>query len=405
MRVALISEHYPPMRTSAAIQMQDLAIELFRQGHEPIVITPSNEINAEWEAGFMDGIQVLRLAVGRTHKTGSYFLRTLSEFLLPFLMIYKLRKSPFNDLQWKLIIWYSPSIFFGPLIWKMKRSAGCKTYLILRDIFPEWALDLGLIRKGVTYAFFKLIANFQYSTADTIGVQTKSNLTYLTDWANRPHRNLQVLQNWQTPRKNIGSSINVTNTSLAGRKIFAYIGNMGIAQGMDIFIDLAENINNNKDLGFLFVGRGSEVPRLKACIKELSLSNILFFDEVDPQEMPGLLEQCHIGLLALDPRHTTHNIPGKFLTYLLASLPVLARVNAGTDLAHLIEDEGVGKVYIGESVEEFRILAQEIVCNQVSYELMSSNGRKLAESVFSTTSAVHQILTTYLDNSSFSPKV
>ena len=121
--------------------------------------------------------------------------------------------------------------------------------------------------------------------------------------------------------------------------------------------------------------------------------------------MPGLLEQCHIGLLALDPRHTTHNIPGKFLTYLLASLPVLARVNSGTDLAHLIEDEGVGKVYIGESVEEFRILAQEIVCNQVSYELMSSNGLKLAESVFSTTSAVHQILTTYLDNSSFSPKV
>jgi hypothetical protein len=80
-------------------------------------------------------------------------------------------------------------------------------------------------------------------------------------------------------------------------------------------------------------------------------------------------------------------------------------VNAGTDLAHLIEDEGVGKVYIGDSVEEFSILAQEIVCNQVSYELMSSNGHKLAESVFSTTRAVHQILTTYLDNSSFSPKV
>ena len=382
------------MRTSAAIQMQDLAIELFRQGHEPIVITPSNEINDEWEAGFMDGIQVLRLAVGRTHKTGSYYLRTLSEFLLPFFMIYKLRKSPFNDLQWKLIIWYSPSIFFGPLIWKMKRSAGCKTYLILRDIFPEWALDLGLIRKSVTYAFFKLIANFQYSTADTIGVQTKSNLTYLTDWANRPHRNLQVLQNWQTPRKNIGSSINVTNTSLAGRKIFAYIGNMGIAQGMDIFIDLAENLNNNKDLGFLFVGRGSEVPRLKSCIKELSLSNILFFDEVDPQEMPGLLEQCHIGLLALDPRHTTHNIPGKFLTYLLASLPVLARVNPGTDLAHLIEEEGLGKVYVGDSVVELRALAEEIIYNQKSYEKMASRGQKLAKKMFSSKTAAQQIINT-----------
>jgi glycosyltransferase involved in cell wall biosynthesis len=392
--VALISEHYPPMRTSAAIQMQDLAIELFRQGHEPIVITPSNEINDEWEAGFMDGVQVLRLAAGSSHKTGSYFLRTLSEFLLPFLMIYKLRKSPFNDMQWKLIIWYSPSIFFGLLIWKMKRNAGCKTYLILRDIFPEWALDLGLIRKGVTYVFFKLIADFQYSMADTIGVQTKSNLTYLTDWANRPHRNLQVLQNWQTPRKNIGSSINVANTSLAGRKIFVYIGNMGIAQGMDIFIDLAEQLNNNADLGFLFVGRGSEVLRLKASIKELSLSNILFFDEIDPHEIPVLLEQCLVGLLALDPRHTTHNIPGKFLTYLLASLPVLARLNAGTDLGHLIEDEGVGKVYVGDSVAELKTLAEEIIYNQKHYGYMASRGRDLAKKMFSSKNAVDQIIDT-----------
>jgi len=374
--------------------MHDLAIEFFRQGHEPIVITPSNEINNEWEASFMDGIQVLRLAGGKTHKTRSYFLRTLYEFLLPLLMIYNLRKSPFNDVRWNLIIWYSPSIFFGPLIWKMKRVSGCKTYLILRDIFPEWALDLGLIRKGVIYAFFKLIANFQYSVADTIGVQTRSNLTYLMDWANRPHRNLQVLQNWQTPNKNIGASINVSNTSLAGRKIYAYIGNMGIAQGMDIFIDLAANLRDNKDLGFLFVGRGSEVTLLKGRIKELSLSNILFFDEVDPQEMPGLLEQCHIGLLALDPRHTTHNIPGKFLTYLLASLPVLARVNAGTDLANLIEDEGVGKAYVGDSVAELKTLAEEIINNQKSYENMASRGHKLAKQMFSSKTAVHQIINT-----------
>ena len=68
--------------------------------------------------------------------------------------------------------------------------------------------------------FFKLIANFQYSLADTIGVQTQSNLSYLSDWAKRPNRHLEVLGNWQTPRKNIGSSINVLNTSLAERKIF-----------------------------------------------------------------------------------------------------------------------------------------------------------------------------------------
>lgn len=386
------------MRTSAAIQMHDLAIEFFRQGHEPIVITPSTGLNTPWETEIMDGVQVLRLAVARKRDTGSYFLRTISELIVPFRMMLNLRKSPFRNEQWKLIAWYSPTIFLGPLIWQIKRSSGCYAYLVLRDIFPEWAHDLGLIRKGITYAFFKLIANFQYSIADTIGVQTASNLSYLKAWTNRPNRHLEVLYNWQTQSKNIGSSITVSNTFLAGRKIFAYIGNMGIAQGMDIFIDLAASLKNNKEFGFLFVGRGSEFTRLKDRTKAHSLSNILFFNEVDPQEIPGILEQCHIGLLALDTRHKTHNIPGKFLTYLLASIPVLARVNAGTDLEKLIEEEGVGKVYVGESVEEFRKLAEEIVNSKVSYELMSSNGRKLAKRMFSTTAAVNQILKASSDN-------
>jgi glycosyltransferase involved in cell wall biosynthesis len=398
LRIAIVTEHYPSMRTSAANQMCDLAKEFLQQGHTPVVITAVANKNASYEEDFLDGITVLRLAGWKPYKNKNLVLRTLSEFLLPFIMILKLHKTNFNKERWDLILWYSPSIFFGPLIFKMKKSAQCKTYLILRDIFPEWALDLGLIRKGLTYSFFKLIANFQYSVADTIGVQTQSNLTYLKDWADEPNRKLQVLQNWQSPTINIGTSINIDKTLLSGRKIFAYIGNMGIAQGMDIFIDLAEILKGNSELGFLFVGRGSEVDRLKIRIKELALSNILFFDEVDPQEMPGLLEQCHVGLLALDPRHTTHNIPGKFLTYLLASLPVLARVNAGNDLVRLIKDEGVGEVYVGESVVELKILSEKILFNQKTYENMASRGNKLAKNMFSSKNAVHQIIDTIKQN-------
>lgn len=391
MRIALISEHYPPMRTSAAVQMRDLAIEFSLQGHEPIVITPSTELESAWKSEVIDGVEILRQAVSKGSAT-NYLKRTIYELVLPFKIIRNLRKSSYRVTPLGLVVWYSPTIFFGPLIWYLKRTSGCKSYLILRDIFPEWAYDLGLIRTKLTYVFFKLIANFQYSMADTIGVQTTSNLSYLSVWASRPNRHLEVLQNWQTPCKNIGSSINLKNTSLAGRKIFAYIGNMGIAQGMDVFIDLADSLKNNSELGFLFVGRGSEVNRLKDRIKELSLSNILFFNEIDPLEIPGLLKQCHVGLLALDLRHKTHNIPGKFLTYLHSSIPILARVNPNTDLARLIEEEGVGKVYVGESVEELKILAEEFIIFQESYEKMASRGLQLAKRMFSSKNAVQQII-------------
>ncbi len=63
----------------------------------------------------------------------------------------EVRRSPLHSTKWDLIVWYSPPIFFGPLIWVLRRASGARTYLILRDIFPEWAADLGIIKKGPVY--------------------------------------------------------------------------------------------------------------------------------------------------------------------------------------------------------------------------------------------------------------
>ena len=112
--------------------------------------------------------------------------------------------------------------------------------------------------------------------------------------------------------------------------------------------------------------------------------------------MPGLLAQCNVGLIALDPRHKTHNIPGKFLTYLLAGLPVLARVNAGTDLAQLIEKEGVGKAYVGDLVEVFANIAEDLADNAVERDTMAARGYILANRMFSSDVAVHQIVSAAL---------
>jgi glycosyltransferase involved in cell wall biosynthesis len=390
LRVALIATDYPPQRTSAAIQIKDLAQELLRQGHQPVVIVPKVGLPAAWTTEVVDGVEVLSLA-GLATKDISYLRRTVSEFLLSFMMMRALRKSPHRYTSWDIVAWYSPTIFFGLFVRSLKRASKCKTYLILRDIFPEWAHDLGLIRKGPSYAFLKAAANLQYSIADTIGVQTYSNLTYVSRWA-KPTRRIEVLQNWQAMATDFGSSITVSHTPLAGRKVFVYIGNMGVAQGMDIFLELAERLKHRQDLGFLFVGRGSEVTRLSGAALDRGLTNTLFFNEVDSREMPGLLAQCHVGLLALDPRHKTHNIPGKFLTYLLAGLPVLARVNAGTDLAYLIENEDVGRVYVGNHVDPLSQHAEELADWPLTRDRMATKGRALGARMFSPETAVRQII-------------
>ncbi len=189
-------------------------------------------------------------------------------------MYRNLRRSPYAGAKWDLLVWYSPPIFFGPLISALRRKSKARTYLILRDIFPEWAVDLGLVRRGPVYLLFKAIAAFQYAVAEVIGVQTQSNVTYLSKWADPPRRRIEVLHNWLTVTPDVGCSILVSDTALAGRKIFVYIGNMGVAQGMDIFMELVQELRSRDDIGFLFVGRGSEFARLEAYKAAHDLNNV-----------------------------------------------------------------------------------------------------------------------------------
>lgn len=391
MRVALLTSHYPPLRTSAAVQMHHLAREFVDQGHETIVIVPDIEATSSCSIVVIEGVKVLRI-FSLNFLIKNHFYRTLFELSLPFMVMFGIMKSPYRNAKWDLIVWYSPTIFWGPLVLYIKIKSRCKTYLILRDIFPEWALDLGVLSKGFSYYFFKCCANFQYLMADTIGVQSSSNLGFFNRWNKFSNKRLEVLENWQTPSINIGCSISIDKTKLADRKIFIYIGNMGVAQGMDFLIDLAFELRDRHDLGFIFIGRGSEVDRLKLRVAELSLMNILFFEEINSDQMPGLLSQCHVGLLALDPRHKSHNIPGKLLTYLAANIPVLARVNAGNDLVSLIDGEGIGLTYVGESVSTFKVLAEKIMDDPVQYQKMVFQGAKLVKERFTTAKAVKQII-------------
>jgi len=389
-RIALIADAYPPRRTSGAVQLKDLAREFVSQGHEVTVLVPSVARSTPWEIDTVEGVQVLSVAAATTKDVG-YLRRTIAEALLPFKMLRGLRNSPLGGVQWQAAIWYSPSIFLGILVGALRRSTRCRSYLILRDIFPEWAVDMGLLRKGLAYRFFKGIEWIQYAVADVIGVQSPSNLDYLARWAKKPGRRLEVLHNWLAAAPNVGCSVCVEKTPLAGRTVLVYAGNMGVAQGMDILLDLAARLKVRDDVGFLFVGRGSEVSRLRAQAESRALDNVIFFDEIEPAEMPGLLGQCHIGVVALDPRHRTHNVPGKFVAYMQAGLPVLARINAGNDLAALIGKEHVGYAYVGESPDSLQMLAEELCNNRALRNEMSLNALRLAQSAFSVSAAVKQI--------------
>lgn len=391
LRIALIADTFPPLRSSGAVQLRDLSREFARQGHHLTVMLPSPDIKASWQIEERDGAQVLHLKAPRT-KDIDYIRRTLSEFLMPFVMRRNLKRSPLANEKWDAVVWYSPSIFHGPFVNALKRASACKAYLIIRDIFPEWAVDMGIIGRGLPYRFFDAVARYQYSVADIIGIQTPGNSGYFESWQAQAGRKLEVLQNWLDQPASKSCALRVSATPLAGRKLFVYAGNMGVAQGMDILLDLAAKLLARPDVGFLFVGRGSDAQRLRSAAQSRGLTNVLFFDEIDPDEIPDLYAQCHVGIVALDPRHKSHNIPGKFLSYMQSGLPVLANLNAQNDLAALIRAEQVGQACESNQLDELHELALKILEQRDADIAMPERCRSLFAREFSAEHAVKQIV-------------
>lgn len=391
MRLFLVADAYPPITNSCAIQVSDLVTALDGQGHQVNVLTPDSSVEQDYLIEKIGDGKIIRLFTPAGKSTGR-IKRAISELLMPFFMIRNLQRSKVNLLGMDGLIWYSPSIFFAPLIAYLKFKSSCKTYLIIRDIFPQWALDIGILRKGFAYYFFKIFEYWQYSLATTVGVQSKGNLKYFESLKFINIDSIEVLENWLSPEVVEQCSINCQSGPMAGKFIFLYAGNMGIAQCIENLLVLAEDLLFDGNIGFLLVGKGGEVDKLKAICKSRNLTNVCILDEVLPSEMPALYKQCNAGLIALDPRHRTHNIPGKFLSYMRSGLPVFAIVNPNNDIIELINEAGVGKAFAfqpGQKLKELALDLVEDLKNGVSFE---GRAKGLFEERFTSALAAKKII-------------
>lgn len=393
MKLLLIADAFPPMRTSAAVHMHELTLKLIEQRHEVTVIIPTASSDLPLRFDRVNQFRLVSVLTPKTKDVG-YIRRTMAEFLSPYILYSRLKSNSIINESFDGIIWYSPTIFFGPLISRLKRRYGCTAYLVLRDMFPDWAVDLGLMKKRLPYYFFKLVEFNQYKAANFIGIQAPGNLKYFNHGIFEKFKTkVELLWTWVTPyNSTVACSIDLTRTHLSGRKIFVYAGNMGVAQDFDLIMKLVELYKHQVEIGFVFVGRGSEVKRLKMVAVQQTLENILFCDEIDSTQIPALYTQCHVGLVALDPRHKSNNIPGKFLSYMESGLPVLARLNSGNDLVNVIGDNQVGVSYVGDDAAELKIKADSLLELLQNDQDISNRCKSLAHNLFSTEKAANQII-------------
>lgn len=375
-KIGIFTEDFDHVKTSAGQHMKDLVIELSRFNVDLEVFTLTKRSRSEFnEFKYPENIKVHRLPYAK-NRDSSLVKRAITEFLISFrVLVYLTRKNKLNSFN--NFLWYSPTIFWGPLAFFFKVFKKTKNILIIRDIFPLWAIDLGIIKnKSLVYYFFRFFELIQYQYADIIAIQSEGNKEFYK-YSPKISSKLTVLRNWHYPTSVVGeiSEIQKKEIPFDSHKICTYVGNLGVAQNQSFLIDMINELKN--DYHFLFIGlKDSDRKLIEDQAQSSNLSNITLLPPLPKNEINPIILNSHVGIFALDQRHTSHNIPGKFLHYISLGLPVFGLTNKNNDINLIIRDNFLGGTYSGSDVSEaaksFKYLSDQIINKEFKKETIQS---------------------------------
>ena len=264
--------------------------------------------------------------------------------LLPF-QFEKAINRYYKETVFDLIISPTPPITLVDLVEKVKRKQKGLFYLILRDIFPQNAVDLGFIKqRSLLYKYFRRKEEKLYKLADHIGCMSPANIKYVLN--HNPavgKEKLHELKNFQRVyRFGQDHSYLREKYDLHGKFVVVFGGNMGKPQQLENVLKLADSCTKYSDVLFLLLGEGNNVKTLSVEIKIRDIPNIRIRETIPKAEYQDLLSVCELGLISLHEDFTIPNIPSKSLDYFNVGLPVLASIDKATDFNHVLMESKAG---------------------------------------------------------------
>ncbi|WP_063654932.1 glycosyltransferase family 4 protein [Candidatus Arsenophonus triatominarum] len=388
--ILLVDDYIPYSTKVAAKMMHELAYELVQRGYKVTVITPSSTLKKRYSSDYIDNVEVIRFKLGSI-KNCSLIKRAINESLLPFKAWFQTNRYLKNK-KFDLIISYSPSIFWGWFAIKLKKIFQCPLYLILRDFFPQWVIDSGIIKEKSPIAkYFRFIEKLNYSSADVIGIQSSANIDYFKQCFGNLY-NTSLLFNWVNPKIEKNNIDFKKSLGLEGKILFFYGGNIGKAQDMKNLVRLAQRLQHKPEAHFVFLGQGDEFALINKIVMRDKINNVTILPPVSQQKFKAILSEVDIGLFSLCRNHKSHNFPGKILGYMANSIPILGSVNKKNDLKKIIEEYNAGFVSINGEDDILYHNALILLENHLLRKQLGINSNRLLYAKFTVSSAIDEIL-------------
>jgi glycosyltransferase involved in cell wall biosynthesis len=355
----------------------DLLRHFREEGHEVYIVCQREQrLRLKTELQKEKGFHVLRVKTGNITQVG-FLEKGFSTILIG----HQYRKAIlkyFNHVKFDLILYSTPPITLVNVVKRVKKQCSAFSYLMLKDIFPQNAVDLGILKKegpqGFIYKYFRKKEQQLYRVSDKIGCMSKANVDYVREKnPDVEEEKLEICPNTidgiiveSIDKKAVRERYHIPKDKI----VFIYGGNFGKPQDIDYILQVLRAGKRYSFAHFVMCGSGTEFCKLQEFKRE-GADHLSVIEAIPHKEYVELLRACDIGMIFLDHKFTIPNFPSRLLDYLNNELPVIAATDKNTDLGEIITKYEFGWWCESNRVENYRKLLEQI---EGETELISQKG-------------------------------
>lgn len=358
------------------------------EGHNVYMVSPrERRMGIATNLKEQDGIKILGVRTLNVTKA-NIVEKGLGQVSIELLFKRAIKKY-FRGVKFDIIAYATPPItFVGAIKYVKKLNPQAMTYLLLKDIFPQNAVDLGMLSKsglkGFLYRSFRRKEKELYRISDWIGCMSPANAKYVIDHNPEVNpRKVEVCPNtFAIPSEDFVQMQMIrvcTNDSIrqkyglpVDKPVFFYGGNLGQPQGIPFLIKCLDANRSRGDCHFLVVGDGFEYPRIAKWYEETKPSNVTLLKRLPKEDYDTLARSCDVGLIFLDYRFTIPNYPSRLLSCLTQRKPIIACTDPNCDTGTIAEENIYGFWCPSNSVEAFTKAVDKMLASDIKQ--MGENG-------------------------------
>ncbi|EHP44963.1 glycosyltransferase family 4 protein [Odoribacter laneus] len=358
----------------------DLMRKFRDEDHHVYIVTPyERQFKLQTTLSKKDGVYILGVRTLNIQKT-NVIEKGLGTILLETQFNNAIKKH-LNSVVFDLILYSTPPITFTNVVKNLKKkNPQAVSYLLLKDIFPQNAVDLGMFsRSSLFYRYFRKKEIHLYRHSDYIGCMSPANVEFVIrhntfisqDRVEVAPNSIELSPPSSSPNK---GKIREKYHLPKNKPVFIYGGNLGKPQGIDFLIQCLEANQERNDCHFLIVGNGTEYYKIEHWFEEAKPQNMSLFPRLPKEDYDALVQSCDVGLIFLDHRFLIPNYPSRLLSYLEYKMPIIAATDVHTDIGSMAENNGYGYWCESNKVEDFTACVNKYVHDPESIREMGERG-------------------------------